>query len=751
MGRRSLGPHEVKETPVARRKVTKSEASLLNGLGKPPPSTERLQDMPLAKGRVAKSSLVFYEGGAELRLGNLEHPIAWRLDLARIAKSSAQDLAAGFSPLGSRYVRAFKDLPASPHEAAPVAGPSVQLDGQTEFGLQTDDDHEYFVSKFGDLVGVVRIARKANGTWSASLAKSLIPRVLTEDAVSKGLMPPHGHSGLPKSLESVVPAEYRYWQASSPGEAIQMRDALVESGFFSEDTVKAVDGELRKVEVKYFLYEPQADVGKTIKRLPTLGDRIMKVLPPHFIGKAFGPMTEVDWLEALDKNDGPGKLAILSPPDRTTSVREMARAVTTLKGAFLLEHDDTKMARAAFSQVGQVFKLRGEPTRIFCTSFPPDDVRAVSWLAKGDDGKVFKTIDFQGVKVSIDRPSGFVQKGTDPEGNEWSRTYTADYGFIPKTNGGDGGSLDVFVGPSEKSAQAFMVSMIKADGAFDEYKLFLGYDTVREALDVFKAHIPQRFFGGVSELSVGAVKSLLNLDPQGIEKAVRSSVVKVAGVSYDQLRSAVRAALDESFPVEEGGCCCDLLDLFDDKAIFYKDGKNYAVEYTYANGAVAISGEPVPVVRDWKPAGEAPLAMRARGEVGKAMKAELRQVRDLTVKRAIAKDGDQRFALGIVLEPDIIDSQNDTYTADEIRGAFEKYAEHYRNVGLMHKTGINDKVAIVENYIAPVDFEMGELTIKKGTWLMGVRVNDDTLWGGVKDGSITGFSIGGSAIRKPVA
>ncbi len=62
-----------------------------------------------------------------------------------------------------------------------------------------------------------------------------------------------------------------------------------------------------------------------------------------------------------------------------------------------------------------------------------------------------------------------------------------------------------------------------------------------------------------------------------------------------------------------------------------------------------------------------------------------------------------------------------------------------------------DRVSIVENYIAPADFELEGLTIKKGTWMMGCRVNDAGLWAGVKDGSITGFSIGGSAIRKPAS
>jgi hypothetical protein len=36
-------------------------------------------------------------------------------------------------------------------------------------------------------------------------------------------------------------------------------------------------------------------------------------------------------------------------------------------------------------------------------------------------------------------------------------------------------------------------------------------------------------------------------------------------------------------------------------------------------------------------------------------------------------------------------------------------------------------------------------TIKAGSWVMSVRVLDDTVWQEVLDGGITGFSIGGIA------
>ena len=56
---------------------------------------------------------------------------------------------------------------------------------------------------------------------------------------------------------------------------------------------------------------------------------------------------------------------------------------------------------------------------------------------------------------------------------------------------------------------------------------------------------------------------------------------------------------------------------------------------------------------------------------------------------------------------------------------------------------------MLESYLAPTDFTIGELAVRKGTWLLAVRVLSDELWERVKSGDLTGFSIGGSARRVP--
>jgi len=111
--------------------------------------------------------------------------------------------------------------------------------------------------------------------------------------------------------------------------------------------------------------------------------------------------------------------------------------------------------------------------------------------------------------------------------------------------------------------------------------------------------------------------------------------------------------------------------------------------------------------------------------------------------------GDERFVLGVVLEPEVVDAQGDIYSADEVRQAAHRFMEEFGGLGLMHRMRVNGQVKVLESYLAPSDLAIGDATVRKGTWLLAVRILSDELWSEVKDGQLTGFSIGGSARRLP--
>jgi DNA adenine methylase len=118
-----------------------------------------------------------------------------------------------------------------------------------------------------------------------------------------------------------------------------------------------------------------------------------------------------------------------------------------------------------------------------------------------------------------------------------------------------------------------------------------------------------------------------------------------------------------------------------------------------------------------------------------------------TSVRLLKNDTDQRYVLGVVLEPETVDAQNDIYSVDEVMKSAHTFLAEFRNAGLQHQTLVNDKVRIVESYLAPADFSLNGEPVKKGTWLIGMIVDDESIWKAIKSGALTGFSIGGSAVR----
>ena len=121
---------------------------------------------------------------------------------------------------------------------------------------------------------------------------------------------------------------------------------------------------------------------------------------------------------------------------------------------------------------------------------------------------------------------------------------------------------------------------------------------------------------------------------------------------------------------------------------------------------------------------------------------------DVKIVSKSSEGEDERIVFGVVLEPETVDSQGDIYSEDVIRKTAYQFMEKYQQFGLQHTEMIDD-VRVLESYIAPVDFSVEGKSIKKGTWLMRSRIIDDSIWKAVKDGQITGYSIGGVALKVP--
>jgi len=125
-------------------------------------------------------------------------------------------------------------------------------------------------------------------------------------------------------------------------------------------------------------------------------------------------------------------------------------------------------------------------------------------------------------------------------------------------------------------------------------------------------------------------------------------------------------------------------------------------------------------------------------------------------------DEERRVVYGVVLEPYYIDSQGDWFDELEIENAMYKFMEDYQILTVQHQDRLGRQtpvmsdelskdweshwnLGIAQNFIAPCDFEMYDQKIKKGSWVMAVKVRNDKEWQMVKESGLTGFSIGGLA------
>ena len=124
-------------------------------------------------------------------------------------------------------------------------------------------------------------------------------------------------------------------------------------------------------------------------------------------------------------------------------------------------------------------------------------------------------------------------------------------------------------------------------------------------------------------------------------------------------------------------------------------------------------------------------------------------------KVRIAKiDKARQIIYCVVLSPEESDLQNDFMLADDIEKAAHGYLAQSRVIGSNHERAID--ATPVESYIAPIDFEMdggakwGKQQVKKGSWIIGIKIFDPDEWSQVENGEYEGVSVGGFGLRDEI-
>jgi len=106
------------------------------------------------------------------------------------------------------------------------------------------------------------------------------------------------------------------------------------------------------------------------------------------------------------------------------------------------------------------------------------------------------------------------------------------------------------------------------------------------------------------------------------------------------------------------------------------------------------------------------------------------------------KDREKQIVYGVVFEPDYVDAHNEFVSKEDIEEAAHQYLISSKTIKLSHTDDISEAVSVVESYLAPVDFELNDMFIKEGTWIVALKIWDAELWQET-DGNIVGLSAGG--------
>lgn len=114
---------------------------------------------------------------------------------------------------------------------------------------------------------------------------------------------------------------------------------------------------------------------------------------------------------------------------------------------------------------------------------------------------------------------------------------------------------------------------------------------------------------------------------------------------------------------------------------------------------------------------------------------------------------DKQICYGVVLIPDTEDLQGDVISAEEIEKTAHAYMENARQIKDRHGKGT--EAVPIESYIAPQELYFsggpyGGQQVKKGSWVLGVKVADPELWRKIETGEYQGFSVGGVGVRDDI-
>lgn len=114
-------------------------------------------------------------------------------------------------------------------------------------------------------------------------------------------------------------------------------------------------------------------------------------------------------------------------------------------------------------------------------------------------------VKVHGLDISIENPRGSFRSGV-ADGKPWKSRLPNHYGYIRKTEGGDGQHVDCYIGPHLKSPHVFVIDQHHLEGGkpFDEHKCFIGFGSEKQAREAYH----RAFSDGRGKDRIGHIEAL---------------------------------------------------------------------------------------------------------------------------------------------------------------------------------------------------------------------------------------------------
>jgi hypothetical protein len=109
---------------------------------------------------------------------------------------------------------------------------------------------------------------------------------------------------------------------------------------------------------------------------------------------------------------------------------------------------------------------------------------------------------------------------------------------------------------------------------------------------------------------------------------------------------------------------------------------------------------------------------------------------------------ERRLVYSVIAEPDTVDAQGDTMSAETIETMAHNYMLNSRKFDNRHDWRAVD-ASPVESWIQREDTILLGEKIKANSWVIGVKVFADHIWQKVLSKEYQSFSIGGRGVRVP--